>query len=46
MTRNIRRTSRLAVATGSAGILLLLAACSGETASVGSGGDSKPDSRT
>lgn len=45
MTRNIRRTSRLAVATGSAGILLLLAACSGETASVGSGGDSKPDSK-
>lgn len=46
MIRNIRRTSRLAVAAGSAGVLLLLAACSGETASVGSGGDTASDSKS
>jgi glycine betaine/proline transport system substrate-binding protein len=45
MTRSIRPKSRLAVAVGSAGVLLLLAACSGQTASVGSGDDSKPDSK-
>lgn len=37
---NILRRSRLAVAAGSAGAMLLLAACSGETASVESDDDS------
>ncbi|MBR8640432.1 glycine betaine ABC transporter substrate-binding protein [Streptomyces tuirus] len=46
MTSNIRPKSRLAVAAGSAGLLLLLAACSGETASVGSSGDSGGDSKS
>ncbi|MEW2395475.1 glycine betaine ABC transporter substrate-binding protein [Streptomyces sp. NPDC046862] len=38
--------NRVAVAAGSAGLLLLLAACSGETASVGSGDDSGSDSKS
>ncbi|MBC9731483.1 glycine betaine ABC transporter substrate-binding protein [Streptomyces sp. TRM68367] len=45
MIRTMRPKNRLAVAAGSAGVLLLLAACSGQTASVGSGSDSKPDSK-
>ncbi|MGW0734755.1 glycine betaine ABC transporter substrate-binding protein [Streptomyces sp. NPDC002851] len=46
MSRDIRRTNRLAVAAGTAGLLVLLAACSGQTASVGSGGDSESDSKS
>ncbi|MGW0828783.1 glycine betaine ABC transporter substrate-binding protein [Streptomyces sp. NPDC002845] len=46
MIRSIHRKSRLALAAGSAGALLLLAACSGETASVGSGGDSDSGTRS
>lgn len=45
MIRNIRRQTRLAVAAGTAGVLLLLAACSGETANVESEGDSTSDSK-
>jgi glycine betaine/proline transport system substrate-binding protein len=46
MTRSIRRKSRVAVAVGSTAVLLLLAACSGETATVGSDDDNASGSKS